>query len=201
MLLVAADETLFGVPVDAVFMLTAGVGTALFLVQSAAHMISGDGANHGMADYADSGGGPDASDGAFKWLNLQAISAFLMMFGLVGWALRWDNGLGIGVSFLGAFLGGAFAVWVVTRIFALMGKLQSSGTLDMNAAAGSRGTVHQRVRGHSGKVQVVVRQRLITLDACTEEGVTLETGTPIEVVEVVNDGLVRVRASHEGKYS
>ncbi len=188
--------TWFGVSVDGVFMVTAGVGAALFLMQSALHLLTGDGVDHDMAAHADpSSGHVDATDGAFRWLNLQAITAFLMMFGLVGWALRRDSGVGVGLSFLGAFVGGTLSVWVVTRIFRAMGSLQSSGTLDLSGALGSRGTVHQRVRGHSGKVQIVFRQRPLTLDACVDEGVTIETGTPIEVVEVVNDGLVRVRAT------
>ena len=190
----AASDTLFGVPVDSVFMVTAGLGTALFLVQTALHLITGDGGDHSMADDPGLHAHGDSSDGAFKWLNLQAISAFLMMFGLVGWALRWDNGLGMGFSFVGALAGGVFSVWVVGKLFSLAGKLHSSGTMDMTTATGSRGTVHQRVRGNSGKVQLIVRERLITLDACVDGETTLETGTPIEVVEVLNDGLVRVRA-------
>jgi len=140
--------------------------------------------------------GHASADLSFKILSLQGLTAFFMMFGLVGIALRTENSFDALPALVGAVAAGWGSTWVIGRIFKAFGRMQSSGTLDMRKAVGATGTVYLGIRKDKpGKVQVTVAGRLLTIDAITEGDAVLETGKPIRVVKVVQDNLVVVEAS------
>ncbi|HOK96599.1 MAG TPA: hypothetical protein P5175_02805 [Anaerohalosphaeraceae bacterium] len=93
------------------------------------------------------------SDLSFKTLSLQGITAFFMMFGLVGWAVLRQGNYAAWIPILCGAAAGAATVWVMKKIFQLAGSLQSSGTMDLQNAVGQEGTVYLTIRpGKSGKV-------------------------------------------------
>jgi hypothetical protein len=128
------------------------------------------------------------SDLSFRTLSMQGITAFIMMFGLVGWAMLRQSSFSPVMSIIAAMLAGYGMVWVVKKIFQLASTLQSSGTLDMTKAIGQQGSIYLTIHpGQIGKVQVIVQERLMVLDAnsnCPEE---LKTGEPVIVTEVNNN--------------
>ena len=127
------------------------------------------------------------ADVSFKFLSMQGITAFLMMFGLAGRAFLEGETLPA-LSFAGAVAIGLGAVWVIGRIFHFMKKLQSSGTVDMGKAVGQRGSVYLTIPADGiGKVQVAVNNRLGVFNAVTEHGRALATGTSIKVTRVMED--------------
>lgn len=130
--------------------------------------------------------GMDGDDGDdFQILSLHGLSSFFMMFGLVGIALSRESGAGAAPSLLGGFLAGAAAVWALAQVFRLARRLQSSGTLQPQAAAGCLGTVCARIpAGGTGRVNVRIGQRLREMDAVEESGGELPTGTPVRIVRV-----------------
>jgi hypothetical protein len=82
-------------------------------------------------------------------------------------------------------------MWLIGRIFGAMGRLQSSGTLDLNKAIGQVGTIYLSVqRGGRGKVEVIVQNRLSVFDARASDGSELPTGRRVRVVDVEADVLV-----------
>jgi len=133
------------------------------------------------------------SDLGFKLLSLQGLSAFLLMFGLVGLALYQQSQAGFIVSIAGAVIAGLAAVWVIGRLFALANSMQSSGTLDSAAAAtGCSGTVYVRIpAGGSGQVTVIVKGRQREFTAVASDESELASGTPVRVVKV-NAGVLVV---------
>jgi membrane protein implicated in regulation of membrane protease activity len=125
------------------------------------------------------------SDIGFKVLSMHSLTSFLMMFGLVGLALYRQSQVGIFLSTLGASVAGLASVWVIGRIFASVGRLQSSGTLATASAVGSTGTVYLGIpQGGTGRVCINFRGRLREFDASAADGEAIATGTPVRVVRV-----------------
>lgn len=185
--------------IDGLFLWSSIIGGILFLAQLVLQLVGwgadGD-ALSGDALSGDAGGQVHTSaDASFKVLSLQGLTAFVMMFGLVGLAMRRENGLGPGVALLGAVCAGSVAAWVIAQIFRFFAGLQSSGTLDLKRAVGVTGQVYLTIlRDKPGKVQIAVNGRMLTLDATTAADKPLPTGTTVRVVSVIDAGQVVVEA-------
>lgn len=122
---------------------------------------------------------------SFKLMTLQGLTAFLMMFGLVGLALL-KSDTGKIVATLGAGAAGAVTLVIVGKVFSSLLALQSSGTLDMRNAAGQEGTVYLRIPADgTGKVQVTVQEKLMVLNAVSESKEEMKTGDRVKVVRVI----------------
>jgi membrane protein implicated in regulation of membrane protease activity len=166
------------------FLICAVVGGFFVLVKLIMQFIGAD------ADIdTDLDAGVDAqhvdSDIGFKALSMHSLTSFLMMFGLVGLALYRQSHAGMVLSILGASVAGLASVWVIGRIFASVGRLQSSGTLATASAVGSTGTVYLNIpKGGTGRVSINFRGRLREFDASSADGEMLASGTPIRVVRV-----------------
>lgn len=178
---------------DTLFMVTAMGGGALFGVQLLLQFVGG-GLDMDVDLDVDAGDtGHAAADASFKVLSLQGLTAFFMMFGLVGWAMRHDSHASATASLGAAFAAGLASTWLIGRIFHFFGRMQSSGTLDMRQARGATGSVYLGIaKGKPGKVSITVGSRLLTLDAIVETDHVLVTGTPVRVVRVIDDNTVVV---------
>ena len=131
------------------------------------------------------------SDVGFKVLSLQGITSFLAMFGLVGLALYRESQAGILFSMTGAIIAGAASVWIIKKMFQLFGKLQSSGTIDIDNAVGAQGNVYLKIpQGGVGRVLVKVKNSLREFDATAVDENEIPSDTPIRVVWV--DGKILV---------
>jgi hypothetical protein len=180
---------------DRFFFFSALGGGALFVIQLILLFLGGSADVDLDLDTDLSSGdvGHAGADASFKVLSLQGITTFVMMFGLVGMAMRNDEQAGPGLSLAVAAAAGAASTWVIGRIFVFFNRLQSTGTLDMKSAVGATGQVYLSVGpNRPGKVNITVGQRLLTLEAITEKDELLETGTPIKVIRVISDTTVSV---------
>jgi membrane protein implicated in regulation of membrane protease activity len=149
-----------------------------------------DGGNFDAGDM-DPAGEMHDSDLSFKLLSLQGITAFFMMFGLVGWAVIRQGQYHALVPIAAGTVAGLLTVWVMKKIFQFATALQSSGTMNLNNAIGQEGTVYLTIRpGQSGKVQVSVQDRLSVLEAVTDGNEEIKTGESIRVVRVTAGKLV-----------
>lgn len=186
-----------------VFIVCAAAGGTLFVIQMVLQVMGFMGHGNIDADLDHGGGGHGADAGhtsadfSFKVLSMQGMSAFLMMFGLVGLAaLKSFAGGSTSISVAAGLLGGVATTWLIGRLFKLASGLQSSGNLDLSRAVGATGTVYLTLRKESlGKVTITVTNRLLTLDARSLEEGAIETGTPIVVTRVIDDSTVEVRRS------
>jgi hypothetical protein len=129
----------------------------------------------------------DAIDGSgnfFTFLSLQSIAGFFTMFGLVGMGLLQIEATNA-QSLAGALAAGVFTAWATGMLFIAMRKLQSDGTLVMDKAIGKKGAVYLTIpEKGTGVVSVSVQGGLKNLDAVSEKGTRIPTGTIIEVVGV-----------------
>ncbi len=185
---------------EVMFVTCAAVGTVLFVVRSAM-MLSGIGGHEGDADADVSGtdihhghvGDHNAaeSDLSFKALSLQGITAFFMMFGLVGWALVRQGNVAPVHSIAGGSAAGLVTIWVMKKIFQMAGCLQRSGTMNLQNAVGQEGNVYLTIRpGQVGKLEIAVQGRLAVLNATTEGAEEIKTGQRARVIGVNADMLV-----------
>lgn len=188
-------------------------GTVLFVIRLVLMFVGGspddsDAAGAGDMDAAgmdagDFDAGPDMdagdmhsgdlhdSDLSFKALSLQGITAFFMMFGLVGWAVIRQGDYPAIVPIISGAVAGVLTVWVMKMLFQAAGRLQSSGTMNLANAVGTEGTVYLTIRpGSIGKVQICFQDRYAVLDAVTDDPDEIKTGDAVRVVRVSAGKLV-----------
>jgi hypothetical protein len=135
-------------------------------------------------DHNGFGDGGHDGGGIFTFLSVQSISGFFTMFGLVGLGLLQINASEV-MSLLGALGAGLFTAWCTGMIFLAMRRLQSEGTLVMSNAIGQSGTVYLTIpETGTGSVNVAVQGSLRTLDAVSEGGKRIPTGSIIKVVGI-----------------
>lgn len=184
--------------VDTVFAGCAILGAALFVLRLALFFMGHHADADADLDYDfDADAGADAavhdSEASFRLLSFQGVTAFFMMFGLVGLSLRKEAMQSEVVAILGGLVVGAFAFWLMGKIMVFMRSLQSSGTVRMASAIGQEGTVYLTIpAGGVGKVQVVVQGRLMVFNAVTDGGKKLQTGDRVTVKEVAPDNMLVV---------
>jgi len=127
------------------------------------------------------------SDISFRLLSLQGLTAFFMMFGLVGWAVIRQGEYNALIPIAAGTVAGLLTVWVMKIIFQFATGLQSSGTMNLKNAIGEEGTVYLTIHpGQSGKVQVSIQNRLAVLEAVTDSKEEIKTGEPIRVVRITD---------------
>ncbi len=147
-----------------------------------------------LVGFGDHGEGADVhpdSDTGFQLLSIQGITAFFMMFGLVGYALLRTTTWSAAFASVGAVVAGIGSMFLIQRIFLSMGRLQSSGTLPTDRAVGGDGSVYLTIpaRG-TGRVQVAIAGRLREFEATSADGGALATGELVRVTGVSGDVLV-----------
>jgi membrane protein implicated in regulation of membrane protease activity len=82
-------------------------------------------------------------------------------------------------------------VWVIGKLFSMVAKLQSSGTIDINRAVGAQGKVYLRIpENGTGRVLVTVNNSLREYDAQSNDSKQIASDTPIRVVWVDGNVLV-----------
>lgn len=182
-------------PIELLFWISAIAGGVFFILRTAT-MLAGFGADHG----GDLGTQPDGdldgdTDISFKLLSVQGLTAFFMMFGLVGLTLLKADSPTF-VTLLGGVAAGAFTVWVLSIIFSRMQLLQSDGTINIKNAIGAHGSVYLNIQsGGSGQVQVPVQGALKIFDAVSKDGQKINTGEKIIVVDVADNSTLIVEKS------
>jgi membrane protein implicated in regulation of membrane protease activity len=131
-----------------------------------------------------------SSEHGFQNLTIHGISSFFAMFGVMGYTLYHNASLGTFISLAGAVVAGVVAVWIIQRIFMGMLRLQSSGTVGLEEAVGSEGSVYLTVSKDGGRVQINFANRLREFEAVSADGAAIPTGTAIRVQGVSANTLV-----------
>jgi hypothetical protein len=178
--------------VNAVFFLSAVFGGVLFIFHLILMIVGGvhsawDAGGHAGVDAhgADTAHSGD-SDASFKLLTLRGLTAFFLIFGLVGLAMSIDSHFGPIGSLFGACVAGLIAMYAVAKFFTMLLRVQSSGTVNMNNAIGAEGTVYLTIpAGGTGKVQILIQDHLNIYDAISDTQETIKTGEGIRVTRLV----------------
>jgi membrane protein implicated in regulation of membrane protease activity len=172
------------------FLVCAGIG-GFFVLVRVVLQLAGGGSDTNIDDGSNIDIHHTDSDMGFRLLSLHGLTSFLMMFGLVGLAMYHQSKAGLLSSLVGALIAGLATVWVIGKLFRLAGRMQSSGTLRTDCAFGSLGTVYLKIpKGGTGLVSISFQNRLREFDAVEINGEELQTGTPVQVVQVNGKVLV-----------
>lgn len=176
--------------IEKLFVSATVLGGALFCLRIVLGLFTGA---DDFADGDDIPSGGDAGLASFRILSLQGISAFAVMFGLVGLALSRQEGASGTLAVLGGFAAGLLTVWVIGRIFLGMNRLESDGTIRLSRAVGVVGSVDLTIPPNgTGKARIIVQQRLRVYDAVSKVDVPLRTGDRIRVVDVMEGNILVV---------
>ena len=130
-------------------------------------------------------------------MNLLTFRNFINFFLGFGWTtiLLKDKIESNAVPLLVAFLVGMFLVLAVMYLFKWLSGMQQSGNIDIyKSAPGCQGTVYLTVPGErkgEGIVQISINGAVREYHAMTDED-EIKTGTPVKVVEAINDSTVLV---------
>jgi hypothetical protein len=124
---------------------------------------------------------------SFKFLSLQGLTAFFMMFGIIGLAiLRADLWPLFAIG--GGGIAGLLTVWVMGMLFTALGKLQSEGNINIKNAVGQQGTVYLTIPSQgSGQVSVTVQGSLKIFDAVSEGRKKIATGEKVKVLNIIDN--------------
>lgn len=144
-------------------------------------------------------GGSDLAQsdlGAFgmKLLGMRSITAFLCIFSWIGYTCAylmdwwWAVLIGVGAGLVASLL--------VAFLMTMVEKTQTDGTTNIRRAVGSSAEVYLRIpaeRSGTGKINVIVQERMVEVNAVTDEKEDIPTGAAVIVDSVVSDGLVVVK--------
>ena len=135
----------------------------------------------------------DGDSGPFQLFTFRNFINFLLGFGwsIISFEKAIVNQF---VLILVSAVVGVLLVMAVMAIFRFMSRMEQSGTIHVANAVGCKGNVYLKIPGEKrgeGKVQISIQGAIREFDALTA-GEELETGSPIKVVEVVNDSTLLV---------
>lgn len=177
--------------VDCTFLFCAVVGGALFIIRSFL-VIIGAGGDSDLADAdldIDTPGDTigDSPYSALKMVSLHSVSAFLLMFGLVGFLATRRLGSPPAAGLLAA-AAGLGTMYIIAKLFQSSRRLQSDGTIYPANAVGTTGTVYLSIApGTIGKVQVTVRGALKVFDARAKDpAAAIKTGDSVRVTDAAD---------------
>ena len=140
------------------------------------------------ADDPDSGEA-DHDGFALRMLSLRGILAFFAVYGWAALAVSRAGHPWLAAMLVGLVLGAAAMVLVAAAMTLILG-LQTDGTVDRRNAVGLSGSVYLTIparRLGSGKVHVVIQEKLTECDAVTDEAEPLPTGTEVTVVGLTRE--------------
>lgn len=127
--------------------------------------------------------------------TLQGLVAFFAVFGWAG-LLMLKSDVQPVASVVLAIAFGFVAMVLIAYLMRAMLKLQSDGTLDIRNALGKSGTVYLPIhekRSYAGKVSLMVQDRLVEMDAVTDEEESIPTGAEVTVVGISNGNTLVVK--------
>lgn len=172
------------------------VFSVLFLIQFVFSLIGLDSDTDIDADLdADIDAGHDYHlDSDFTVFSVRSIIAFFTFFGWTG-VLVLNAGGNTLTAIIGASIAGLAAMFLVGYMMYQFSRLGEEGNIDINNALFNTGEVYLTIpaaKAGKGKVQIKIQGALRELNAITENPKALSTGSPIRVIEVINNELLVV---------
>jgi hypothetical protein len=144
----------------------------------------------GMSDTVAEPSSIDAIESAssLKFFSIRGIVAFFSLFGWVGVVLA-ESGLNTFLVFFIATLCGLIGMFVIAMMFYLISKMQRNGNINIKNAVGNIGQVYLTIpakQSGTGKIQIIIQERLTEVNAMTNSYKSLLTGTKVHVVDVID---------------
>ena len=177
---------------EKMYWIVAIVGSAILIILLALTFLGGD--VEDMSGDIDADINGDTGIG-FQFLTFKNLVGFFTIFGWSGIACM-DNGLSTSLTLIISIFCGLLMMFAMASLFFYLGKMQSSGTLNLKNAKGQVGEVYLTIganRASIGKVSVNVQGALRELDALTDENKDLKQGNVVEVRDVTDNGILIVQ--------
>lgn len=154
----------------------------------------------GDVDHSGLHQGHGDTDLSFKALSFQGITAFGMMFGIVGLAMLRQSKLAPPWALLGGLAAGFGSVYVLKEIYGAASNLQSSGNIDIHNAIGQKGDVYLHIPPDgAGQVRVSVQDHLKVFDAVSQGHTEIQTGERVQVVALGANNILVVKKIDENQ--
>ena len=130
----------------------------------------------------------------FKWLPMQTITGFLMMFGWTAITCQNEFGLEDSITIVIALTSGIFAALIIHFIFKLAEKLRSSGSIyRIEDAIGKEGYVYQWIpKGGKGKVSMSLQNFTHEIDAISNHPEDIPSFMRVKIIEKSDEKTVVV---------
>lgn len=133
----------------------------------------------------------------FQFFTLKNMIAFFTVFswttlGCLDMGMSQLASIGVGI------IAGLLIMTVMASIFYFAGKLQESGSLNMQNALNAEGEVYLTIPKNKegmGKIQIKIQGSLRELDAVTKDDVDLTRGQIVRVTEVSSNNILTVTKS------
>ena len=173
-----------------VFWFVAIVFSVLFFIQFILLIIGLETDDAGDLDHGDDHG---HFENEFSALSVRSIIAFFTFFGWTG-VLAMGNHLSIWLTVILSSVAGLAAMFIVAYLMYKFAQLEQSGTLNLYHALDQPGEVYLPIpanRAGPGKIHLIIDGRSREMDAVTD-GELLKTGTPVKVVEILDDNTLKV---------
>ena len=158
---------------------------------------SGLGDSPDIPDDADGDGDIDGAmqDSGLRLFTVRGIVAF---FAVGSWSGITALSLGAHpiLAILIALVMGSLALLFVAWFIKWTLRLQHDGTMKPNEAVGKEGEVYMTIganRSSRGKVNIIIGQQLVELDAVTDSDETLKYGERVKVTQVLGDNTLVVK--------
>jgi len=126
--------------------------------------------------------------GVFKFFTIRGLVAFFSIFGWTGVVLA--EAVHPAIAIFVALLSGLLAMMVIGYLFYLMTALQYSGNIHYDNCIGKTGEVYLTIPPKNqgrGKVTLTVQERLIEVNAITEDELPIKSGDTITVIGMMSD--------------
>ncbi len=176
---------------EKVYWVIAGISSVIFIILLIMTIVGGD--TEGIDGDVDADIDGDTGIG-FQFLSFKNLMGFLTIFGWSGISCL-DASLSKPLTITISIFCGLLMMFAMASIFYYLGKLQSSGTLQLKNALNQIGEVYLTVgskRSKIGKVSITVQGSLRELEALTEEDRDLVQGDVVKVKEVTKNGILIV---------
>ena len=146
------------------------------------------------SDNIDDAGRDSADAKKFKWLSMQTITGFLMMFGWTAITCQSEFGLQNTTTIIISLAAGVFAAIIIRSIFNLAKRLRSSGSIyRIEDAIGKEAYVYQRIpKGGVGKVSMTLQHFTHEIDAISHHTEELPSFMRVKIIEKSDDNTVVV---------
>lgn len=136
----------------------------------------------------DHDGDDAAPDHGLRVFTVRGLVAFFTIFGWSGLVLL-RGGMNIPASLLISFVLGTISLFIVAVSIKFFLSLSSDGSVNISNAIGKSGVVYLTIppsRLNTGKVSIILQERLCEYEAVTDIEHELKTGTEVTVVSVSN---------------
>lgn len=161
------------------FRLAAYVGTGLILRQVICNLF-------GWVDSDDVGDFNEAVEYKnFKFISLQAVAPFLMMFGWTGMTCQKEFHLSLAASVKVSLLAGAASGYITRLIFKLSKFFHSPGnSCNLDDIIGKEATVYQRIpKGGTGKISISFEHLTCEVDAVSATQEEISSFTRVQILK------------------